>query len=123
MADSRVGDYKELIAWKRAMELAKIACFLSKLLPKEENYALTGQMRRAAISIPSNIAEGAGRYNTKDYVHFLRIARGSNNELETQLSIREQVGYFSKEELIDCYQLCDEITRMLNALLLKLKTT
>ena len=118
-----IGGYRDLIVWQKSMCLVQRIYELTKKMPKEENYALTGQMRRAAISIPSNIAEGAGRYNTKDYVHFLRIARGSNNELETQLSICEQVGYFSKEELIDCYQLCDEITRMLNALLLKLKTT
>ena len=120
---SEIGGYRDLIVWQKSMNLVQRIYELTKQLPKEEIYALTSQMRRAAVSIPSNIAEGAGRYNTKDYVHFLRIARGSNNELETQLSICEQVGYFSRKEINDCFQLCDEITRMLNSLLLKLKAT
>ena len=104
------------------MQLVKLVYALTKTLPHEELYGLSGQMRRAAISIPSNIAEGFGRYNTKDYVHFLRIARGSNYEVETQLHICMQVNYLTEEEATMALQLCDEINRMLNAMLIKLSS-
>ena len=120
MSDS-VSSYRDLTVWQKSMYLVTCVYQATKQLPKEEQYALTSQMRRASISIPSNIAEGAGRYNTKDYIHFLRIARGSNNELETQLLICEQLHYLSSEEVKSYLKLCDEINRMLNAMLLKLK--
>ena len=116
-----VSSYRDLIVWQKSMHLVKCVYQATKQLPKEELYALTGQMRRASVSIPSNIAECAGRYNTKDYIHFLRIARGSNNELETQLLICEQLHYLSSEEVKSQLELCDEINRMLNSMLLKLK--
>ena len=115
-----IKSYQDLTVWKKSMELVKLIYSLTNRLPKEERFGLSDQLRRAAVSIPSNIAEGAGRFNTKDYVHFLRIARGSKNEIETQLLICEQIGYLSRDDISASLQLCDEISRMLNAMLLKL---
>ena len=120
MSDLEIRSYQDLIVWQKSMEMVKLIYSLTKRLPKEETYGLSDQLRRAAVSIPSNIAEGAGRFNTKDYVHFLRISRGSKNEIETQLLICEQLGYLSKEDISESLQLCDEIGKMLNAMLLKL---
>ena len=80
-----IKSYKDMIVWQKAMELAIEIYKLVKLLPKEETYALSDQMRRAAVSIPSNIAEGQSRSGTKEFVQFLSIAKGSNAELFTQL--------------------------------------
>lgn len=102
------------------MQLVKMIYLATKTLPREELYGLSNQLHRAAISIPSNIAEGFGRYNTKDYVHFLRIARGSCYEVETQLQICLQLNYLTEEEASASLQLCDEIGRMLNTMLTKL---
>ena len=77
--------YRELIVWQKSMELAEKVYLLVKALPKEETYALSDQMRRAAVSIPSNIAEGHARQSQKEFLQFLCIARGSRAELETQL--------------------------------------
>ena len=79
--------YKQLIVWQKAMDLTVQIYRLVKLLPKEELYALSDQMRRAAVSIPSNIAEGQSRYSNKEFIQFLNIAKGSNAELFTQLLI------------------------------------
>ena len=77
--------YQDLVVWQRSMELVKEIYSLIKYLPKEELYGLSDQMRRAAVSIPSNIAEGQARYSNKDFIGFLYISRGSIAELETQL--------------------------------------
>jgi four helix bundle protein len=79
------GGFKSLVVWQKSMALADVVFHLTKRFPREELYGLTSQMRRAAISIPSNIAEGSRRSSKKDYVQFLRIACGSAVELETQL--------------------------------------
>jgi len=80
-----VMNYQDLIVWQKAMELAEIVYVLARKLPKEELFALSDQMRRAAISIPSNIAEGHARNSTKEFIQFLSIAKGSTAEIETQL--------------------------------------
>lgn len=80
-------DYRDLIVWKRSMELVRAVYALTKRLPKEETFALSNQLRRAVVSIPSNIAEGYGRNSKQDYLRFLNIARGSKNEVETQHQI------------------------------------
>ena len=86
-------NHKELLVWQKAMQLVVDVYNLIRLLPKEETYGLSDQMRRAAISIPSNIAEGNARSSQKDMVHFLYIAQGSRAELETQLELCELIGY------------------------------
>ncbi len=88
--------------------------------PKDEIYGLTGQIRRCAVSIPSNIAEGYGRNSTNDYLRFLQIATGSVNELQTQMEIACNLGYITKETFDDTYESAYEIGCMLNALVKKL---
>ena len=85
--------FRQLIVWQRAMELVKMVYALSKRFPADERYALTDQWRRAAVSVPSNIAEGYGRSSNGDYGHFLSIARGSLFETITQLQIAIDLGY------------------------------
>ena len=113
--------YKDLIVWKKGIELVKEIYSIAKLLPKEETYALSDQMRRAAVSIPSNIAEGQKRNSKKDFVQFLSIAAGSVAELETQMTVCKEVGFVSDEELSDGFALCEEIGKMLGAMIGKLK--
>ena len=110
-----VRDYKELKVWQKSMELVKSVYRLTKLLPKEETYALSDQMRRAAVSIPSNIAEGYDRKTDKELIHFLAVARGSCAELETQILIARDLGYFSENVSENTMLLCTEIRRMLNS--------
>ena len=93
---------------------------LVKMLPKEETYALSDQMRRCAVSIPSNIAEGHGRYSLKEFIKFLAIARGSNSELNTQLKIGLRVGYFTTEDVDRALKLNYEVGKMLSSLMLKM---
>jgi len=90
-----MADYKNLIAWQEAVELTVDVYILTKQFPQDERFGLVSQMRRAAVSVPSNIAEGAGRYGTKDTAKFWRIARGSLQELETQMILGERLGFVS----------------------------
>lgn len=110
-------NHKELLVWQKAMQLVVDVYNLIRLLPKEETYGLFDQMRRAAISIPSNIAEGNARSSQKDMVHFLYIAQGSRAELETQLELCELIGYISKERLEPVLMQTQEIGRMLSGLI------
>jgi four helix bundle protein len=115
-----VKSYKELLVWQKAMLLTEETYRLAKLLPREELYALSGQMRRAAVSIPSNIAEGQARSSTKEFVNFLSIARGSTAELETQLTICVRLKYLQQSQTGPALSLCSEVGKMLNALIGKL---
>ena len=103
------------------MDLVVEAYELVKRLPKQEQYSLSDQIRRSAISIPSNIAEGNGRNSDKDYIRFLSMARGSQYELETQLMLCTRLGYLSDDDIDKSLNLCDEIGRMLNALITRLE--
>ena len=89
-------------------------------MPKEELYGLTAQMRRAAVSIPSNIAEGQQRTSTREFLRFLSIARGSNAELQTQLVLACKLGYFQSEQIRETMNLTREISKMINALMISL---
>ena len=109
--------FKNLIVWQKAMELVRVVYQLSKSFPSDERYALTDQLRRAVVSIPSNIAEGNGRASNKDYAHFLAIARGSLFETLTQIQIAEDLGYIGDHEDID--NLAADVGRMLTSLLKK----
>src|ERR1035438_2767772 len=93
------GTFRDLEVWKAAMELAVHVYRLTAMFPKEERYGLTSQMRRAAVSVPSNIAEGKGRSSDKELIQFLCHSRGSLFEIETQLEIGEQLGYSKTERL------------------------
>ncbi|MCD6130176.1 MAG: four helix bundle protein [Deltaproteobacteria bacterium] len=92
-------DYKDLEVWKKSMDLVVDIYKLIKQLPKEETYALSDQIRRSAVFIPSNIAEGASRKSTKEFVNFLYITLGSSSELETQLILAREIGYVNNENL------------------------
>ncbi len=112
--------YRELRVWNKAMDLTAETYRVVSMLPKEEMYALSSQMRRAAVSVPSNIAEGAGRKSSRDFCHFLKIAYGSLNELETQLILCCRLGYIEESTIQYAMQLLSETRRMLNALIQKM---
>lgn len=115
-------NYQDLIVWKKSMELTEAVYKLVRYLPKEETYALSDQMRRAAVSIPSNIAEGQTRDAKSEFMYFLRIANGSRAELETQLQLCARLYSFPTEELNHARELCSEVGKMIYALTNKLKT-
>ncbi len=108
------------MVWQRAMELVEEIYRISSLLPKEETFSLVSQIRRAAVSVPSNIAEGNSRNSTKEYINFLGIARGSNSEVYTQLLICVKLGYVSEEHTQKAITLSEEISKMINAMIIKL---
>ncbi len=105
--------YKDLIVWQKAMDLVDEIYTLVKVLPKEELFALSDQLRRSAVSIPSNIAEGYGRRGHKEFAQFLSIARGSLFELETQILIGIRQKLFPEAQCARACFLCDEIGRIL----------
>lgn len=111
--------YKSLVVWQKSVQLAKEVYRLTDQLPTRENFALADQMRRAAVSIPSNIAEGNRRSSKKDYAHFISIAHGSLAELETQLLIAQD--RYTKISFRQLDELTDEISRMLFSLGNKLR--
>lgn len=104
------------------MDVAGSVYILIRKLPKEEQYALSDQMRRAAISIPSNIAEGQARNSTKEFIQFLAIANGSKAELETQLLLCERIGYFTGSDISGVIDQLQEVGKMLTALIKSLTT-
>lgn len=108
--------YKELIVWQVSMELVEEIYRIVKLLPKEENYALSDQMRRAVVSIPSNIAEGHGRYSAKELSHYVLIAQGSRAELQTQLEICVRLKYLTLDQTQKANDLCSTVGKMLRKL-------
>lgn len=107
-----VRSYRDLIAWQRAMDLAVEVYACTKCFPKEEIYALTNQVRRAAVSVASNIAEGQGRGIGADFRHFLRISQGSLQELETQLMLANRLGYLGSDDMDSVLLLAAEVGRL-----------
>ena len=114
--------YKDLLVWKKAVDLATSIYELTKVFPSDERFGLTSQMRRAAVSIPSNIAEGRHRGTRKEFAHFLRISFGSGTELETQILIAKNLKYITHEASKNADLLLLETLKMINALLKKLDT-
>lgn len=104
--------YRQLLVWQKAMDLVVLCYEITKVFPQEERYGLTSQIRRAAVSIPSNIAEGHSRFHTKEFLNHLSMARGSLSELETQLMVGQRVGYLTDEILTKVLVMTDEIGRM-----------
>jgi four helix bundle protein len=113
------GGYRELVVWNKSMELAREVYELTSHFPKEERYGLTSQMRRAAVSIPSNIAEGSKRGTKKDFVGFLRTTLGSAAELETQLILTERLSLAQNPSYAGAHRLLDEVTRMLMTMVIR----
>lgn len=118
---SKVKSYKDLIVWQKGMDLAELVYQLTVKYPKDELYSLTNQMRRAVVSIVSNIAEGKGRESKQEYLHFLAIAQGSLTELETQILLSIRLKYVAEIDATAPLAICDEIGRMLNTMRAKLK--
>ena len=108
--------YRDLKVWQRSIDLAENIYRLTSVFPSSEIYGLTSQMRRAAVSIASNIAEGWGRHSRKDYSRYVDMAGGSNDELRTQLVIAERLGFGNTKLLAEATALADEIGRMLGDL-------
>ena len=117
-----VKSYKDLIVWQKAMDLVVETYRLVESLPREEIYALSDQMRRAAVSVPSNIAEGQARNSSKEFAQFLSIAKGSVSELETQLSICTRLEYLTEAQISKAVALSDEVGKMIRSIEQKLTT-
>ena len=109
-------NYRDLIAWQKSMNLVEEIYLTSKSFPKDETYGLTSQIRRAAVSIPSNIAEGEGRTSPKEFLNFLSFAYGSLCEVETQILIAERLNYINSEKKVVIMAACDEIGKIINGL-------
>ena len=111
--------YRDLIVWQKSMDLVDEIYKIARLLPIEERFALSDQMRRSAVSIPSNIAEGYERKSKKEYIHFLSVAKSSRAELETQLYICIRQNFITPEDADKAFGLCSEVGRILNTLINK----
>ena len=112
----KIESYRQLIVWQKAIELVVAAYLLTEKFPKEELYGLISQMRRASVSIPSNIAEGSRRSSRKDFRNFLFTAFGSGSELETQMEISKRLPFGQKLDFSIVDSLLGEVMRMLNAM-------
>ena len=113
---SRIRSHRDLIVWQRSMDLVTAIYRLTGRFPSEERYGLTSQMRRAAVSIPSNISEGAARTGPREFQHFVSIARGSAAEVETHLELARRLELATQRELSDAVSLLEETAKMLTAL-------
>ena len=118
----KIRSYRDLVVWQKAVDLCVEAYRLAKKLPKEELYALSDQIRRAAVSVPSNIAEGHARHSRKDFAHFLTISQGSIAELETQLYLAVRMDMLAESDVDSLLQLSGEVSKMLMSLRTKLST-
>ena len=117
-----IENYQKMIVWQKAMDVVVITYSLCRKLPKTELYALQNQMKRAAVSIPSNIAEGQARNSDKEFIQFLAIAKGSRAELETQLILCTRLNYLAKSDITEVMSILEEISKMLSALIKNLSS-
>lgn len=113
--------YKDLVVWQKAMDLVTDVYKVTDTFPKREVYSLTDQIRRAAVSVPSNIAEGQAHYSHREFLHFLRHSAGSLAELETQLLIAERLGYIDHPPTSALLKKVHEVGRILNGLIASLR--
>lgn len=119
-----IKSYKDLLIWKKGLTIVSLVYQLVKTFPKEEIYALSSQLKRASVSIPSNIAEGYGKNTDKSFGHFLSIARGSLYEVETQLIIAKELGFIEDEKMYqELIGQIEEESKMINAFSKKLETS
>jgi len=116
----KADSYRDLIVWQKGIALAKLIYALSRTFPPEEKFGLISQMRRAVVSIPSNIAEGQARHTTGEFIQFISHAEGSVAELDTQLHLAVELGFATEEQATPCFELLGELRRMLNGLRRKL---
>lgn len=118
---SKINTFRDLLVWQKSMSIVTEIYTLTSSFPKEELFGLTSQIRRSAISIPSNIAEGYGRNSTGDYKRFLQISCGSLNELQTQIEISFNLNLITKEKNIETLEKIQEIDRMMLSPISKIK--
>jgi four helix bundle protein len=116
-----IESYKDLDVWQVAMTLAQESYLLTTRFPKDEMYGMSAQIRRAAVSIPANIAEGYGRDQTGSFVQFLRIAQGSARELETHLILAERIRLVDQQAVAPLQDLCERVSKMLRSLIRSLE--
>ncbi len=114
-------NFRELMIWQKAMDIVVCVYKLSASLPKDETYGLKSQLQRAAVSIPSNIAEDCSRNTEPDFKRFLEVAIGSAYELETQLSITENIGLISRSKIEPALQMVSEEQKMLNGFISRVR--
>ena len=118
---ARPRSYRDLIVWQKSMKLARAAYLLTDSLPKREAYGLVSQLRRAAVSVPSNIAEGHGRLTDLQFRHFLGNARGSLCELQTQIELAGDMGFIDAEGVRRFMEQGSEVARLINGLITSLR--
>ena len=116
------GSYRDLIAWQKAMILVREIYLATQVFPREEMYGLKSQLRRAAVSVPSNIAEGQVRYSRREFHHFLNNARGSLAEVETQITLANHLGHLGQKETDFLLDKAAELGRILNGLIASTKS-
>jgi four helix bundle protein len=121
MSGTRCDSHKDLVVWQKALALAVEIYLLTERFPRAERFGLVAQMRRATVSIPSNIAEGSARRTTRDFAAFLHVARGSLAELETQLLLAGQIGYLGQMQLESTLPKLGEVGRLLTAVIAGLR--
>ena len=117
-----MGNFKELLVWKKSIEFVTEIYEITAAFPSEEKFGLVSQIRRSAVSIPSNIAEGNARRSSADYIQFLKIARGSGAEVETQIIISKNLGFIEEVKSEELTSKITEIMKMINGLINYLKT-
>lgn len=117
----KVANYKDLIAWQKAMDLVEAIYRITSHLPADERFGLTAQLRRAAVGVPCNIAEGFGRYGRADYLRFLDMALGSINEVETQLLISRRLGFLTEVQIVSPIDSINELQRIIKGLIRSLR--
>lgn len=118
----RAQGYRDLVVWQKGISLAREIYLLTRSLPADEKFGLVSQMRRAAVSVPSNIAEGQARHTTGEFIQFISHAEGSVAELDTQLTLCQDLKLLNSQETANATNLVDELRRMLNGLRRKLST-
>jgi len=121
MIVNKINSFKDLEVWKYSHELVKLIYKLTETFPKSEEYRITNQLLRAVVSVPTNIAEGTGRFTKKDYIHFLIIARGSIEEVKYLLILCSDLGYISSEQINNVETEMNRIGKMLNGLISSLR--
>lgn len=120
---AEIKTHKDLLVWKKSIDLVEQIYKFTKQFPKEELYGITNQMRRCAVSIPANIAEGSGRKNKAEFIQFLHIALGSASELETHLIISQRLGFLSSNSYDEIMNALNEIIKMICGLINSLNST
>jgi len=121
LKNTQIKTYRDLLVWQKSMAIVTEVYKTTQSFPKDEIYGLIGQMRRCAVSIPSNIAEGYGRNSRNEYIRFLRVAMGSLYELQTQFDISSRLGYITEDYYGQLFEASREVERMLSSLIKKLE--